>query len=155
MTQFDMTTSTELSATGRCSISPSRNSTFVRPPLRVLPCPIKHIGRHIDTDDMTGRADPLRSKETVETRSRTQIENDLTLPERGKGHGVAAPEPQVRTFRYRFEVAFRVAEVEADRLNSLPGVTAPDTAPAPSLPGDLSIGAPHLFVYIFLHRDNS
>ena len=34
MTQFEMTTSTELSGSGMCSIVPLRNSTFVAPALR-------------------------------------------------------------------------------------------------------------------------
>ena len=51
ITQLLMIASTVASATGRCSISPSRNSTLSNPRLRRVPaCARDHLGSHVDAD---------------------------------------------------------------------------------------------------------
>ncbi len=67
ITQFEMMTSMLSSGTGRCSISPSLNSTFSKPELVTVPARFFEHGRgHVDPDDLALRANLLRSVETID-----------------------------------------------------------------------------------------
>ena len=69
MTQLEMTASTEASAAGRCSISPSRNSTFVVAVLPgVPPRLLDHVGGHVHADDAPRGADLPRTPGSSRTR---------------------------------------------------------------------------------------
>ena len=58
ITQFERMASTLRSATGRCSISPRRNSTFCRRLWRGVVARLRdHLGRHVHADDAARLAD--------------------------------------------------------------------------------------------------
>ena len=118
MTQLEMMTSTVLSATGSASISPNRNSTLVNPFLRAFSFAFaNHLVRHVDADDVAGFADSARSEKTIETRSGTEIENDLPGLKRSDGERIAATKPEIRSFAERF-IFFRITERFAARAGA-------------------------------------
>ena len=73
MTQLERMTSAVVSAIGRCSISPSRNSTLPAPTWRHFPRLAQHLVGHVYTDDPAFRADLARGEQTVEAGAAAQV----------------------------------------------------------------------------------
>ena len=78
MTQFEMMTSTELSASGMFSISPLRNSTFVNPRLPlVFAGQGQHVVGHVEPVSLARRPHAPRRKQHVDAASRAEIQHRL------------------------------------------------------------------------------
>ena len=93
MTQLLMTTSTLASSSGRASIVPLRNSTFVGAGVGgVAPGEGEHLVGHVDADRATGRADATRGEQDVDAAARAEVEDGLALAQLGDRDGIAAAE---------------------------------------------------------------
>ena len=78
MTQFEMMTSTELSGSGICSISPFRNSTLATTGLPlIVPGQREHVVGHVETVGLARRADAARREQHVDAAAGAEIEHDL------------------------------------------------------------------------------
>ena len=79
ITQFEMMTSTELSGSGMCSISPFRNSTLLSPAFCLFSIrQSEHLVRHVETVSLAGRPNPSSRKQNIDTAAGTQIEDNLS-----------------------------------------------------------------------------
>ena len=79
MTQFEMITSTELSGSGMCSISPFRNSTFSRPLLRLFSSASgEHLVGHVEAVGLARRPDAARREQHVDAAAGAEVEHGLT-----------------------------------------------------------------------------
>ena len=113
MTQLETTTSTLASATGRCSISPSRNSTFSAWTRAALERAFVTIAGVMSTPGYDRSVRPAWPRGSSRSRRRC----------RGRGRSrpgggrdclrIAAAEAEVGAFGHRREVVRRVAELQA------------------------------------------
>ena len=127
MTQFEMITSTELSGSGICSISPLRNSTLVgaRLPL-VFARERQHLVGHVEAVGFAGGADAAGREQHVDAAARAEVEDRLALFEFGeRGRVAAAERGQHRLFRQGAGFVIGV-EIGGDRVRCRP---APRRAP--------------------------
>ena len=101
MTQLEMMASTVASATGRCSISPSRNSTLRQPPLTALARALEIISGVMSTP-MTRPVGPdlACGEEGVEAGAAAEVEHGLARLQRCDGLRVAAAQAEVGAFRH-------------------------------------------------------
>ena len=91
MTQFEMITSTALSGSGMCSISPLRKSTFARPLLRLFSLGQgQHLVGHVEAVGLAGRSDPPGREHHVDAAARAQVEHGLARLQFGQRGRVAA-----------------------------------------------------------------
>ena len=92
-TQFEMTTSTEPSASGRSSMVPLRNSTLVAPALAAFArASVEHLVGHVDAVREAGRADPAGRQQHVDAAARAEVEHALPRAQLRDRQRVAAAE---------------------------------------------------------------
>ena len=112
ITQFERITSAVLSATGRCSSSPSRNSTLRALDLgRVLARLFQHLMGHVDADHLAGLADLAGGEKAIEAGAAAEIDHGLARLERGDRLRVAAAEAEIGAFRHGGELGIRIAHL--------------------------------------------
>ena len=93
MTQFEMTTSTDSSGSGICSIVPFMNSTFSTPGRALVAAgQLEHLVGHVESVRLAGRADPAGRQQDVDPAAGAEIEDRLALVELGDGRRVSAAE---------------------------------------------------------------
>ena len=120
MTQFEMMTSTELSGSGMCSISPFRNSTFSAPALAlVLVREREHLVGHVEAVDLARRADALRREQHVDAAARAEVEHRFAFVELRERGRVAAAERREQRFGGDAGLLAFVVEVRGDRIPRL------------------------------------
>ena len=111
MTQLEMMTSTELSATGRCSISPSRNSTFSTAAFAAFSRAFSSISGVMSTP-MTRPVGPtfLAARKQSMPAAGAQVEDGLARLQRRERDRVAAAEAEVRALGDGRQLLGRVAD---------------------------------------------
>ena len=93
MTQFEMTTSTELSGSGMFSISPFRNSTFCNAGFAlVLAGEGQHFVGHVETVGFARRPHAPGGKQHIDAAAGPQIEHGFAGFELRQRRGIAAAE---------------------------------------------------------------
>jgi hypothetical protein len=93
MTQLEITTSTELSSRGICSIVPWRTSTLSTSAVEVFaPGEVDHLGGCVEAVDEPSRTDAARREEHVETAAGSKVEHHVAGARFGNGGRVAAPQ---------------------------------------------------------------
>ena len=122
ITQLLTTTSTDRSASGSASISPSLNSTFVaRYPGGVVPRLGEHVGRHVDADDLPLWPDLLRGQESSRCLRRSRDREPLP-PDAGSQRPMAyrsrGPDPRPSATPQLFRVIARSSETPSRRRRS-------------------------------------
>ena len=119
MTQFEMITSTLLSGSGMCSISPFRNSTFVEPGLLlVLAREREHLVGHVETIGFARRPDAARRQQHVDAAARTEVEHRLPGAQFRQRCRVAAAERCGERFGRHFARLAADVVVRRDRIRS-------------------------------------
>ena len=93
MTQLEMITSTESSASGMSSIVPLTNSTFSTPASRWLRAgELEHLVGHVEAVGLAGRADAPGGEQDVDAAAGAEVEDGLALVQLGDRGRVAAAE---------------------------------------------------------------
>ena len=117
MTQFEMMTSTELSGSGICSISPFRNSTLVdaRLPL-VLARQREHLVGHVEPVRLAGRADAPRRQQHVDAAAGAEIEHGLARLQLGERRRIAAAERRDHGFDRQRADLLGAVQIRRDRV---------------------------------------
>ena len=117
MTQFEMITSTELSGSGMCSISPFRNVDVLEAALAlVLLRDGQHLVGHVEAERLARRPDAARREQHVDAAAGAEVEHGfagLQLGERGR---VAAAERGLQGEVRDFALLAGVVEVRRDRI---------------------------------------
>ena len=93
MTQFEMTTSTEASSSGICSMVPWRNSTLRRTGLGgVAAGEVEHLDGGVEPVGEAGRADPPGRQQHVDAAAGAEVQHGVAGLQVGDGDRVAAAE---------------------------------------------------------------
>src|SRR5262245_14414501 len=140
MTQLEMMTSTELSGSGMCSISPFRNSTFSAPAfLLVLAGQRQHLVGHVEAVGLAAWADATGREQDVDAAARSEIEHGFSRFELGKRRRISTTErSQDRSLR-QFAGLMLGVEIGGDRV----AAEAFAAAGTPDAPGSLRILLTH------------
>ena len=70
-----------------------------------------HVGCHIDPNDVTGRAYRLGGQEAIKSAATAQIQNGLSLFQRGDGLRITTAQPHIGARRNLAQFRFGVAEL--------------------------------------------
>ena len=110
ITQLEMMTSPVPSATGRCSSSPSRNSTLAAPTRGgVVARLAQHLVGHVDADHAALGPDLPRGEQAVEAGAAAEIDQHLARLQRGDRLGIAAAEAEIGALRHGVQLRLGVA----------------------------------------------
>ena len=117
ITQFEMITSTELSGSGMCSISPFRNSTLLESALAlVLLGDREHLVGHVEAVGLAGRPDPPRGQQHVDAAAGAR--SSTVSPGFNSARAVGLPQPSDASQRQLRHLArlVRVVQIRCDRV---------------------------------------
>jgi hypothetical protein len=79
MTQFEITTSTELSGGGICSMRPLRKRAFSAPAsIRLRSAQREHLVGHVQAVDEAIGSDPAGGQEDVDAATRAEVEDGVS-----------------------------------------------------------------------------
>ena len=154
ITQFEITTSMELSGSGIFSISPFRNSTFSTPALLlVLPSQRQHLVSHVEAVDFTGRPHLLRREKYVNASARAEVKYYLARPQFSeRGRISAAERGHDRSSRNSGGVALAVDFVRHPRgLRNSCGSLRPAAWPCPFEDAKSSLAILLLYLVLYIH----
>ena len=95
-------TSAVLSAIGKCSSSPSRNSTLAAPTSGgVVARPGEHFVGHVDADHVAGRPHLTGGEKTVEPGAAAEVDHRFSWAQLGDRLGIAATQAEIGAVRDR------------------------------------------------------